>query len=79
MASFSRTPRLQVKFLSWMDHGFGDFILHNIVKMRIFTMDRNAGFYSMFFHAINHYIHCKKQGISFKLDTSQWLFTPLHI
>lgn len=42
--------------------------------MRIFTMDRNAGFYSMFFHAINHYIYCKKNKVSFHLDTSDWLF-----
>jgi hypothetical protein len=37
-------------------------------------MDRNGGFYSMYFHAINHYIYCIKNNISFRLDTNDWLF-----
>lgn len=33
-----------------------------------------AGFFSSLFFSMNHYIHCKKHNISFKLDSSNWLY-----
>ena len=38
------------------------------------VMNNIAGFYSMFFFTINHYIYCKKNRVSFQLDTKNWLF-----
>lgn len=37
-------------------------------------LDKKAGFYSILFFTINHYIYCKKNNISFRLDSSNWLF-----
>ena len=33
-----------------------------------------AGFFSSLFFSVNHYIHCKKHNISFKLDSNNWLY-----
>lgn len=40
----------------------------------ISVMNNIAGFYSMFFFTMNHYIYCKKNHVSFQLDTKSWLF-----
>lgn len=37
-------------------------------------LDKSAGFYSMFFFTVNHYLHAKKHNISFKLNSDTWLF-----
>lgn len=37
-------------------------------------LDKSAGFFSMLFFSINHYIYCKKNDVSFTLDTSNWLY-----
>jgi hypothetical protein len=42
--------------------------------MIISIMDDFAGFFSLLFFAVNHYIYCKKNNISFQLDTTRWLF-----
>lgn len=42
--------------------------------MIISALERQAGFYSALFFTINHYIYCKKNNRSFKLDTTNWLF-----
>jgi hypothetical protein len=42
--------------------------------MIISILDNTAGFFSMFFFTMNHYIYSKKNNINFKLDTSNWLF-----
>jgi hypothetical protein len=42
--------------------------------MLISILDRSAGFYSIFHFTLNHLIYCKKNNISFQLDTTQWLF-----
>jgi hypothetical protein len=38
------------------------------------VLDKSAGFYSILFFTINHYIYCKRNNISFTLDSSNWLF-----
>jgi hypothetical protein len=38
------------------------------------VLDKIAGFYSVLFFTINHYIYCKKNNKTFKLDSSEWLF-----
>ena len=42
--------------------------------MIISVLDKTAGFFSMLFFSINHYIHCKRNGITFQLDTTNWLY-----
>ena len=42
--------------------------------MRIFILDKMAGFYSTYFFLVNHYLDFKRKNISFKLDSSNWLF-----
>ena len=42
--------------------------------MIISVLDKAAGFYSILFFTINHFIHCKRNNISFKIDSSDWLF-----
>ena len=37
-------------------------------------LDRSAGFFSMLFFTINHYLHSKKYNISFKVISDSWLF-----
>ena len=38
-------------------------------------LEKNAGFFSMLFFLLNHYIYCKKTQTNFIVDTSKWLFT----
>jgi len=38
-------------------------------------LENDAGFFSMLFFLLNHYIYCKKTHTSLKVDTSNWLFT----
>lgn len=42
------------------------------------VMDRDAGFYSLFFFAVYNYLRCQKQGVGFRLDTQNWLFKAKH-
>lgn len=42
--------------------------------MIISVLDKAAGFYSVLFFAINHYLYCKKNDISFQLDSTYWLY-----
>lgn len=42
--------------------------------MIISVLDKKAGFFSMLFFSINHYIYCKKNNVSFQLDTQNWLY-----
>ena len=42
--------------------------------MFISIMDDYAGFYSLLFFSVNHYLYCKKNDISFQLDTNIWMF-----
>ena len=42
--------------------------------MIISIMDKFAGFFSMLFFSVNHYIYCKRNEISFQLNTDEWLF-----
>lgn len=37
-------------------------------------LNKDAGFYSIIFFTINHFIYCKKNNVSFRLDSSDWLF-----
>ena len=43
--------------------------------MIISVISKNAGFYSLLFFAINHYLYAKNNGLNFLLDSSEWLFT----
>ena len=45
--------------------------------MIISVLDKIAGFYSVLFFTINHYIYCKKNNKTFKLDSSEWLFNSV--
>jgi len=40
----------------------------------ITNLDNKAGFYSMFFFLLNHYIYCKKNKTNFKIKSDKWLF-----
>lgn len=40
----------------------------------ISNLGNNAGFYSMFFFTVNHYIYCKKQKKNFVIQSDDWLF-----
>jgi len=42
------------------------------------VLDKVAGFYSILFFTINHYMACKKKNESFKLDSSEWLFKSVN-
>jgi hypothetical protein len=42
--------------------------------MIVSVLDRTAGFFSMLFFSINHYIYCKRNNITFQLDTNDWLY-----
>ena len=37
-------------------------------------LDKSAGFFSVFFFTLNHYIFCKKNKVSFEIDSNEWLF-----
>lgn len=37
-------------------------------------LDKSAGFFSMLFFTINHYLHAKKHNNSFKVISDSWLF-----
>jgi hypothetical protein len=40
----------------------------------ISVLDNSSGFFSMFFFTLNHYLYCKKNNISFKIESDDWLF-----
>ena len=42
--------------------------------MIISVLDKTAGFFSMLFFSVNHYIYCKRNEISFQLNTDEWLY-----
>jgi hypothetical protein len=46
--------------------------------MIVSVLDKVAGFYSILFFTINHYMACKKKNESFKLDSSEWLFKSVN-
>lgn len=46
--------------------------------MIISIMDKTAGFFSTLFFSLNHYIYCKKNNLSFQLDTKNWLYKSLY-
>lgn len=46
--------------------------------MIISVLDKAAGFYSVLFFAINHYLYCKKNDISFQLDSTYWLYRSVN-
>ena len=46
--------------------------------MIISILNKESGFYSLFFFTINHYLYCKKNNINFKLNTDEWLFKYLY-
>jgi len=47
----------------------------NISKTTIVSiLDRRAGFYSMLFFTLNHYIFCKTNRINFRINSDNWLF-----
>jgi len=40
----------------------------------ISVLDDKAGFFSMFFFSLNHYIYCKENNLNFQLNTDNWLY-----
>ena len=46
--------------------------------MIVSVLDKVAGFYSILFFTINHYMACKKNNTSFKIDSSEWLFKSVN-
>jgi len=46
--------------------------------MIVSVLDKVAGFYSILFFTINHYMACKKNKGSFKIDSSEWLFKSVN-
>jgi len=42
--------------------------------MIITKLDKSAGFYSLFFFMVNHYLYAKKNNLQFKVDSCNWLF-----
>ena len=42
--------------------------------MIISGLDKSAGFFSVLFFTMNHYIYCKKKNINFIIDSSEWMF-----
>jgi hypothetical protein len=51
------------------------FNMMNVYKSMIISkLTTEAGFFSQFFFMVNHYIHCKKHNITFKLDSTNWLY-----
>jgi tetratricopeptide (TPR) repeat protein len=37
-------------------------------------LDKSAGFFSMFFFALNHLLYAEEHDLSFRLETTDWLF-----
>jgi hypothetical protein len=37
-------------------------------------LNRSAGFYSMLFFTLNHYLYCKKNSLNFKIKSEDWLY-----
>lgn len=42
--------------------------------MIISKLEKSAGFYSLFFFMVNHYLYAKKYNLQFKINSSNWLF-----
>lgn len=42
--------------------------------MIISLLDKSAGFFSVFFFTINHFIYCKRNNKSFKINSENWLY-----
>ena len=42
--------------------------------MFVSRLDNSAGFFSVFFFTMNHYIYCRKNNYNFIIDSSKWLF-----
>ena len=42
--------------------------------MIVSILDKSGGFYSMFHFTLNHLLFCKKNNISFQIDSTNWLF-----
>ena len=42
--------------------------------MIVSRLDNRAGFFSVFFFTMNHYIYCRKNNYNFIIDSSKWLF-----
>jgi len=42
--------------------------------MIISNLEKGAGFYSLFFFMVNHYLYAKKKNLQFKINSSNWLF-----
>jgi len=42
------------------------------------NLNNYAGFYSLFFFTLNHYIYCKKTKNNFKINSEKWLFKSEH-
>lgn len=41
-------------------------------------LSNKAGFFSTFFHTLNHYIYCKKNHINFRINSKDWLFKSIN-
>lgn len=46
--------------------------------MIISILDKAAGFYSVLFFMLNHFLYCKKKDITFKLDSTYWLYKSVN-
>jgi hypothetical protein len=42
--------------------------------MIISNLEKSAGFYSLFFFMVNHYLYAKKNNLQFKINSDNWLF-----
>ncbi len=42
--------------------------------MLVSVLDKSAGFYSILFFTVNHFLYSKRNNIPFKIDSSNWLF-----
>jgi hypothetical protein len=42
------------------------------------NLDKRAGFYSMLFFTLNHYIFCRTNRINFRIKSDDWLFKSNH-
>ena len=38
------------------------------------VLSNSAGFFSMFFFTLNHYLYCKKNNINFKIESENWTY-----
>jgi hypothetical protein len=38
------------------------------------VLGNTAGFYSNFFFVLNHYIHCKKRNLAFRINSENWIY-----